>query len=439
MATVDVTDIIRVPLPEQGAGGFVLDSPQAHSRHDVYALRIEGWYAPEVGSPELRLVVLGVEEIEVQLNVPRPDVITEDPEATVGFRVWLNALRLPPEFEIQLLDFGSGNAPEWLATITGRRDQLRPIPKSRFNPIILTSFGRTGGTWVTNLIGKHPEIVAFRPFQYESRIATYWIDVFTALSEPTSYMQALSADAGGSYWWLGEKSLGPQMADTAAPDFARWLGKENLQDLQVFCHGRIEEAYSQAAIFEDRPDARFFIERAWPVPVTHLVMRSLFPQTKEIVLVRDFRDMVASILAYNERRGLQYFGRADWGSDEEFVRSLHESLDHIVNSWRKAKETTFLLKYEDLVRSPRQTLEHLLDYVGVESQADVVEHMLRADAADQSTARTAHQTSVSAEDSIGRWQRDLSDPVREACQGTFGDLLAELGYEAGVTETGSRA
>jgi hypothetical protein len=49
-----------------------------------------------------------------------------------------------------------------------------------------------------------------------------------------------------------------------------------------------------------------------------------------------------------------------------------------------------------------------------------------------------HQTSASAEESIGRWQRDLSDSVQEACQDAFGELLAELGYGTEVSEMGSR-
>lgn len=439
MATVEVLDVRQIPVRDEDVGGFFIDSPQVGTVHDVYALKIEGWYLPRSECPALRLVVPGIETTVVEMNVPRPDVTPDRPEATAGFRVWANALRLPLEFEMHLMAHHAGRTPVWLATVRGRREKLPSIDQPRFQPIILTSFGRTGGTWVTHLIGRHPEIVALRPFEYESRIATYWTDVFTALSEPRSYLQCLGADAGGEHWWLGEGSLGPQAAADADPEFTRWLGKENVEKLMLFCHGRIEEAYERVSKVENRPRSRFFVERSWPNPVTHLMLRSVFPGAREIVLVRDFRDMVASILAYNERRGVQYFGRHAWASDEEFVRSLKHPMNHIVNSWRQAKDHTYLLRYEDIVLHPQESLVPVLDYLGVDSEPGVIDQMIRVASADSSHARDVHQTSTSAEASIGRWQRDLSEPVQEACGEAFGEILAELGYEAGVTETGSRA
>jgi hypothetical protein len=109
-----------------------------------------------------------------------------------------------------------------------------------------------------------------------------------------------------------------------------------------------------------------------------------------------------------------------------------------VDFWKQAPDRTFLLRYEDLIRDPQNVLESVLGYLGVESRADVIEDMLRTDSAHSSRERQLHQTSASAEESIGRWQRDLSDSVQEACQDAFGELLAELGYGTEVGEMGSR-
>ena len=38
-------------------------------------------------------------------------------------------------------------------------------------------------------------------------------------------------------------------------------------------------------------------------------MRELYPAARELFLVRDFRDMIASMQAYNARKGFGDFGR----------------------------------------------------------------------------------------------------------------------------------
>jgi hypothetical protein len=43
--------------------------------------------------------------------------------------------------------------------------------------------------------------------------------------------------------------------------------------------------------------------------------------------------------------------------------------------------------------------------------------------------RQSHRTSPGDEASVGRWKRDLPDPLKTACAEAFEDLLLEFGYE----------
>ncbi len=194
---------------------------------------------------------------------------------------------------------------------------------------MLTTLGRTGGTWVTHLLGRHPEIAVMRPFEYESRIASYWIDVFVSLTEPRSYFQSIGAGGrAGRHWWMGDDRAAARWGsmlrspeDLSADDrsIARWFARDNVEQTLSCCVARIEETY--AFLARDKSGARFFLEKYWPHSSAQGIISEVYPSAREIVLVRDPRDMVASILAFNQRRDQALFGREAWDSDEEYIRS----------------------------------------------------------------------------------------------------------------------
>src|SRR5207302_9774353 len=142
-------------------------------------------------------------------------------------------------------------------------------------------------------------ILALRPFAYEPRIAAYWMSVFAALAEPKSFLQSLGAEVIGAHWWLGGGNVGPQVSEAADREFVDWLGSGNVDDLLTFFQGRIQKTYQRVQTAEGRAGSRFFIERHPPDAVVQDLLWEVYPQAREIVLVRDFRDMAASILAYN--------------------------------------------------------------------------------------------------------------------------------------------
>jgi hypothetical protein len=154
----------------------------------------------------------------------------------------------------------------------------------------------------------------------------------------------------------------------------------------------------------------------------------LYPGAKEIILVRDFRDTLASSLAFNAKLGSRTIGRGHAGTDEELVAYLAEQLDGVRRRYSSRGEGARLVRYEDLILEPERTLTSLLAWLGVESTPPVVREML--DSAHRETPQMrAHRTSPSASESIGRWKQDLSPELREQATDVFADALAEFGYE----------
>src|SRR5205823_11524114 len=97
----------------------------------------------------------------------------------------------------------------------------------------------------------------------------------------------------------------------------RWLGITQLNALAATATGRIEAFYREVAKAQGKPDARYFSEKFRPGELTLAMLWEIYPKAKEIFLVRDFRDMLISMLAYSAKRGYGLFDRDTSGSDEE--------------------------------------------------------------------------------------------------------------------------
>ena len=139
--------------------------------------------------------------------------------------------------------------------------------------------------------------------------------------------------------------------------------------------------------------------------------------------------MIASMLAYNARKGSGDFGRDNVGSDEEWLTYLHQNFLVLRAAWRDRGEPGSLVRYEDLVRDPAATLPPLLSFLGLDATPETVRHLIAAAAPDAPELR-GHGTAGSPEASIGRWRTDLAPELLAAVEETFGDLLQEFGYEA---------
>jgi hypothetical protein len=156
-------------------------------------------------------------------------------------------------------------------------------------------------------------------------------------------------------------------------------------------------------------------------------MRELYPAARELFLVRDFRDMIASMQAYNARKGFGDFGRESAQSDAIWLAELHRGVVALRDAWRERGDPSSLVRYEDLVRDPEAALPPLLNFLGLDAAPEMVRRLIAAAAPDTPALR-GHGTAGSPAASIGRWRNDLSPELRAAVEETFGDLLQEFGY-----------
>ncbi|MGH2978320.1 MAG: sulfotransferase family protein [Solirubrobacterales bacterium] len=427
----EITEVLPAP-PSDALAGFGLDTPQAGLAGNTYAFDLRGW-AVGARSPAAAVRLLRDGDLirRLPVELERPDVAGAHPGLAgaerSGFFGTFSALALERSFELQLELRLEDKTRLPLALVRGTRAPIVSPFRPRLQPVVLTTLGRTGSTAVVRMLAAHQEIVAYRPFEYEPRVATYWMDVFRALSDPAGYRRQLTPTGTiNGTWWLGHQAPLPRRIHD--PSLDPWLEATAIGELAAVAQQRIERLYAEVAAAQGRPDASHFVEKYRADTVPELMLE-LYPGAREVMLVRDFRDMIASMFAYNEKRGRQGFRRDRATSDHDYVvNDVGASVAAMADAWRRRSSRAQLLRYEDLVLRPEETVESLLGHLGLDAGPAAVEPMV-ASLLGRDSDSEGHRTVSDPRESIGRWRRDLSDEVAAACAEALGPSLEIFGYE----------
>jgi hypothetical protein len=154
----------------------------------------------------------------------------------------------------------------------------------------------------------------------------------------------------------------------------------------------------------------------------------MYPKAKEIFLVRDFRDVLSSMLAFNVKQGFRAFGPPHIETDEEFARYLRNTtIRQLARSWPKRQDRAHLIRYEDLMQDTEATLRGMLGYLGLDASDAVVDGMI-ARASEENENSRRHRTSAGTGASIARWKQSLTPSVQAVCNEVYADVLEQFGY-----------
>jgi hypothetical protein len=291
---------------------------------------------------------------------------------------------------------------------------------------MLTSTGRAGSTVMMNALGAHPEVAVYPPFRQEPRVATYWMEIFASLSEPASYIRQLNPGLGRREpWWLGSAEPMPRVSST--DELERWMAAEAVESLAAICQERIDALYSKVAEANGTPNATYFAEK-FGLNLIPVLMWELYPRVREVILVRDFRDVACSILASSAKRQ-----RRDPAPDPTIVlRDIEGRTHSILRAWQERSGQAHVVRYEDLIERPDDILEELADYLELDTSRETTRAMVNA-LSEGGTAATKHRTTPRADVSIGRWRRDLDTDAQRKFELALRPGLEAFGYELETT------
>ncbi|MEK6271940.1 MAG: sulfotransferase [Actinomycetota bacterium] len=323
-----------------------------------------------------------------------------------------------------------------LGIIRGEREEVRSDYEPFVQPLMINTIGRSGSTWLTWLLSCHPQIVAFKPFEHETRVASYWMTVFQELSQPQSFLTQFDPpDLAVRHWWLGE--AGTNRGALKDKELSTWLAYDSVPALAAMCQSRIDAFYSANATIDRH--GRYFVEKFSPWQIVPDLLSELYPNAKEVILVRDFRDMFCSIRAFNAKRGDQGFGRDRADSDADYIRTIIRGFAKaLLQRWRRRGNLAHLIRYEDLILEPAETLERLMTYLELDASSDAIERTLQLASQDRPGVDN-HRTAPDVASSVGRWRTDLSPELIAVCDEALGPLLTEFGYSVERSEQLSEA
>jgi hypothetical protein len=448
-----VEQVLLDPAAGERLAGFAVELPAAGQQGDLHVLRIAGWVAGREVRPRAVEVVYHGRPIQIApVRGARPDVaaIRPDVDATADASwdalVGLVGLRRDAMLELRVVLDGDVRVPA--ATLELRRESLRSGFDAQVQPLVLSSLGRSGSTWLMKMFAAHPEVVTMRRFPYESSPGKYWMHAMKVLSDPASlelsaHMDTFHSDRS----WAGSNPYfdAPAIDD---PERGAWLGREQVERLARFFQDTVEQWYLTVARSQGQDSPRYFAEKhLWPNFLPMLI-RELYPGAREIFLVRDFRDVACSALAADARRGYSGFGREPHMSEAQYVREVvHRMATDLHRSWEARAPGAHLVRYEDMALQPRETLTSLFEFLGVEATGGTVDRVLALASEDVpdlpgSTSDPElverHRDDRSPEDSIGRW-RERDEGFREVLDEALGEALSAFGYDRAGRDSGHAA
>ena len=436
MDLVKIQDVERHPLA-RGLLGASLDRPRPGSTSDTYAFELRGWAIGADVEVEAVQVLDGERLVaEVSADRPRPDVAasfaSREGAEQSGFDLLVKAIELEPAFELTVLARLRGDQRKRIATIRGSRRRLSVSRAPELNPVMLTTIGRSGSKWLAWLISCHPAVAAFQPLVFEPRVATYWTTVFRELSAPKSFLRQIHAERWDEpRWWLGD-GAGPMPAPVEH-GMAEWLGSGSVESLAALCQERIEAFYLEVAERSSKVGVRYFVEKFLLDPVLLDLTTEIFPGSREVILVRDFRDRLSSVFAWNEKRGDHGFGHeAEMSKAEYLTERVRIDAEQLLDRRRRAGEAAHLVRYEDLILEPEATLAALFEYLGVDSDEASVTSLLER-ATHPSELLDQHRTVSDPAQTIGRWRRDLPPGLARQCNEILAPVLDAFGYSTDLT------
>ncbi len=458
MATIEILEVRTDQIDSDWLFKGMIEKPAVGFSDDIHSFSLAGWLLG-TRQPVESVVIThqGVRVKVVPVNTLWPKISLRYPAQpgaqTPGFITEVGVTGFPSPCELvlhvqikdgPLVPFGS---------IRLKHEPLQSNYDAKLQPLMITSHGRSGSTWSVRLFGEHPEIVIHRVHPYETMAANYWIHQLKVLTDPANHEQSMQRLGFADRPW--NTGQNPYFTHPVIEhrEMRRWFGRDMVVRTAQFCQQNIDEFYLNLARAQKDPKPRFFAEKNRADHIPRL-MYGLYPGAREVFVLRDFRDMVCSMFAFNKMRGYVGVGPLDAVDEADFIRKLRPSIEQLLDSYDERKDRSILMKYEDLILQPEETLPGVLAYIGVKNDAKTVRRMLKAANSVPTKQRaknvlsylvpkrmqqrwpglftrlTPHKTSGNNPiKSINRWQTDLSPELQDVTHETLGDLLARAGYD----------
>lgn len=285
-------------------------------------------------------------------------------------------------------------------------------------PILLSSTGRSGTTILMKKLGTDPSIVVAGNYPYEFKLLTYYAHALKVLPQPVdSLHDPLVVGADKLHEHPGRLGANPFfdpifVNQFSPPDrFLDLFGRLAMGRLAATFASLTRDFYQEVGDQQGKVNPAYFIEKCDVLTDSRDHARIQFNSLKEIVLVRDLRDVFCSSQSF-------------WSVGPGFMQNIIEAKDHLVRIKREMRPAdTLLLRYEDLILDEESCIRRIAGFLGLGRP------LAASTAEEDSTLFETHGTSTEPVASIGRWKRDLLPDQRALFRNSLSDFLETFGYD----------
>lgn len=278
----------------------------------------------------------------------------------------------------------------------------------QITPIIVYGPGRCGSTLVMQLLGTAKEIAIPQTPPFEDRyiLYLYTLATFTAKEDAPHLVSALMQQR-------------PVLTQSMGFPLYHGFNYGDFMDHEFF-KKELQTALNQSfcnAVKHKHPDALYYAEKS--MGGKHPLDNAKIPH-KGLYLVRDPRDIVCSVMAFNQKRKFNGFA---W-LKEDTAYSYSERMIPMYKrtlSWISFNDSDKLtVKYEDLALRLEAASDTLAKWLGVGFTPEAV--------ARRQTNFKDHMTSVNSQESVNKWQKQFDKKTIELFKKELGPALEKCGY-----------
>ena len=257
---------------------------------------------------------------------------------------------------------------------------------------------RSGTTWLQAMLGAHPAVCT----QGELHLFIHYVIP-----------------------WMNSWELQMGMRQSGIFDGLPMVWSQ--EEFHAFLREFLRQAYDK--VLSAKPGASIILDKdPGNAMYTDLIDR-LIPNAKFIHIIRDGRDVSASLLAASK----------GWGSiwAPRDIESAAKSWKKFVLGAKKASGYTdryMEVRYEDFLTNGPETLKTVFDFVGIQASPEEITEIYDNHRIDKMRQKKAVTSKFPLPEGFlrkgksGDWRESLRPAERYLFQATAGDLLSELGY-----------
>jgi hypothetical protein len=267
---------------------------------------------------------------------------------------------------------------------------------------------RSGTTWLQAMLAAHPAVCTTVELTLYSFYTAPWIRTWKAECE----------NARQNHWHQGLPAV--------------W----NEAEFYAFLREFLERVYSRVLAL--KPTATHILDKHPGYSAYVEDINTLLPQARFIHVIRDGRDVAASLVA--AQRDMNFGADSIAAAALQWKTSLEQA--------RQAGcfENRYLeVRYEDMTRSTPAELTKVLSFSGLDAPPDLVRQLVEDHAFDKMKAALRSPAAGVKENPahfrkgrVGSWSEDFRAIDRLHFDRVAGDLLRELGYASPNWWVGSR-